>query len=364
MKSSEVNFEKRGRLEDHQNCPICGECTCNKHTHRTRKQIIYLTAILVLVTRLAFGADVSYEFLTLDVKVPNRPNMFTTPVDINSKEIVLERTWEQNPLAQGGLIVTPNNKKFRKFRNLELFDCVDTDPTSINDAGQVTGFCGSGAFLRQPNGSILFLNPPGTIGNNATGLGISSNGKVAGQFCQVTPGVGGCLWRGFTWHPVEGYRLIDFIDGFGIGTHTDTAVLAVTANGKALIEYITEDAGNNTLAHGFAIYDNGTFSHPFPLSFEWRGGPYLTMADFNDNEQTIIVFSNNDGTPYRLSLYDDGRFWDIAGWPLNWALVEIGGMSNDGTFVGSYFIPPANPFGPIEIKGFVATLAPQRLGKK
>jgi hypothetical protein len=33
MRKEEVDFEKRGKLEDHQTCPVCGACICDGHKH-------------------------------------------------------------------------------------------------------------------------------------------------------------------------------------------------------------------------------------------------------------------------------------------------------------------------------------------
>lgn len=375
--SCEVCFEKRGKLhpDDHVRCPGCGccklcWCECPKPKKNYAFALFWLIyfATVIAVPSLVFGAEVPYDFQTLDINAGT--GISTFPVDINSNRIVLDRTWERdttgNPVT-GGLIARPNNRKFNKFKDVQRFNCTFTDPISINDLGQATGFCKGGAFLRQSDGTITILGGPSeAVADSTFGFHISSNGRISGTFCTIEVNVGGCLYRGFTWHPTEGYRVINFIDSFGPGAHTDTIVLGTTASGIALVEYASEtDVGNNQLSHGFAIYDNGNWSFPFPPDLSWRGERGVTMGDFTDNQQTIVLFFN-EGKPPRLSFYDDKTFFDITGWPLNWLLVEVAGIANETLdFVGTYAIASGNPPAVnYEYHGFVATLAPAHLAKK
>jgi hypothetical protein len=141
---------------------------------------------------------------------------------------------------------------------------------------------------------------------------------------------------------------------------------AINKRGQVLGEYITVTLGNEYLEHGFFIYDNGSFSVPFPLSFDFVGGPSTYAVDMNNDGTVVGLVSPNDGTPLRLFLYDDGEFFDIA-MPEGWLLSDVGGMNNDGAFVGRYAIQVGfDPFYQEPIyrdHGFVATPVAGKKGR-
>jgi uncharacterized protein (UPF0297 family) len=60
----------------------------------------------------------------------------------------------------------------------------NTQAQAINSTGQITGWCydgrGYSGFLRQPNGTIITFNPPGSNGTIATA--INSTGQITGSY--------------------------------------------------------------------------------------------------------------------------------------------------------------------------------------
>src|SRR4030095_3606132 len=233
-----------------------------------------------------------------------------------------------------------------KLTQGEIF--FDGTGESINDAGQVAGNSAAGPCVHQPDGRVDILAGV----SQASAFGISTDGRVSGQECVPNgPPLFGCTLHGFTWHPLEGYKRIDL--PAAVGTKIQTRPLAATKYNQVLIEYYVSTEQNATLEHGFCIWANGGCGAPFVLSFDHVGGPINYLRDFNDLGQSII---QHIALPPRLQLYDDGMFFDISGWPLDWQLTQIEGMSNDGDFVGAFRIKTdVDPRGIPIRQDFIAT---------
>lgn len=296
----------------------------------------------------ALAASVAYDFVTVDI--PAGGTFTVAPDDIDDNGTLLANTTG----ADNVIVLTRTNTK----KNIS-FECGDdTYGTSIKE-GRVTGYCTDGAFVRLKDGTMVIL---AALGNSAVGFGIAKDGTVGGQFCTPNgPPNFGCTLHGFTWHSDRGYKIIDYVDGRP-GTQTRSNVIAPTSNGKALGEYYVFDQNNNTLEHGYYLYDNGFFdTTSLPKSFEHIGGPGVFIRDMNELGQVVIQRWNM--IPPRLELFDDAVLYQITGWPAEWRLSQVNGSNNEGQFTGSYLIQvgvdQVHGGEPIyERHGFVATPTP------
>jgi hypothetical protein len=328
--------------------------------------VVYLSAVLLGSFGLTFGAEVPYTFQTIDIAVPGHPDKVAFPEDINDDGVVISTVFLT---ADTDLVVigNPINPRKNKFKTRPItFTCGgDTFATSINKAGQITGVCTDGAFVRQSNGAMTMLS---ALGQNALGLNMSTDGYSTGHYCTPNgPPNFGCTLHGYTWHPAVGYQTIDYVDGRP-GTNTRSILLARNKHGKILGFYSVDstDPLVGTVEQGYFLYDNGQFTTGvFPLSNQWQGGEAIEINDLTDDDQ-VILFRTNVITP-RLQLWDDGHFYDISGVPTGWLLQTIGGSNNLGQFVGTYAIQVGvGSFGqPIyKSHGFIATPAPVGVAKQ
>jgi hypothetical protein len=308
----------------------------------------------------ALAASVAYDFVTVDVPT-GQPNRTVPPEDIDDDGTLLVNTG----IGADNVVFTidPNPRR-GKNKNVS-FECGDTYGTAINN-GRITGYCTDGAMVRQKDGTVVIL---AALGTNAMGFGIARDGTVGGQFCTPNgPPNFGCTGHGFTWHPERGYKIIDYVDGRP-GSHTQSVVIAPISNGRVLGHYAVLDSDNFTMEQGHYLYDNGIFDTvSLPKSFEHIGGPGAFIQDMNELGQ-IIIQRWNTATP-RLELFDDGIFYQIAGWPPEWHLSQLNGGNNEGQFTGTYLIQvgvdPVHGNSPVYARhGFVATPAPvKRVAKK
>lgn len=297
----------------------------------------------------AYGAEVAYEFKTVDVVAEDIDDdgtlLATVGIDVFDWRVI---TIDPNP---------------RRGKNKNIsFDCGEIIYGTAISNGRITGYCDSGAFIRQKDGTITILAL-----EHAVGMGIAKDGTVGGSYCPPNgPPNFGCTPHGFTWHPDRGYKTIDYLDGRP-GSRTVSGVLAPISNGRVLGGYSVADSNNNILEAGYYIYDNGTFdTASLPKSFEHIGGPGVYISDMNDLGQVIIQRWNIQ-TPY-LEMFDDGIFFQIGGWPAQWRLQQLNGGNNEGQFTGVYSIQTGiDPYygSPIyAYHGFVATPEPIRRARK
>jgi hypothetical protein len=333
---------------------------------KTLSSILVCIAALLATVTPAFAASAAYKFMTVDIPVPGQPDQFAFPDDINDKSEILSNI-RVNNLSEA-LIVDQLNLKKGEFKTA-TFSCTgipfaDTAAFSINNKGQIAGYCADApsapskqyGFVRDKDGDHILLDFPGADGTAA--FGISTNGKVTGQFYgPLRTDHGGALsyrFHCFIWDDAK-YTQLDF-------PHENTYVNCSSINkrGQILGEYITVTLQNEYLEHGWFIYDNGNFILDFPLSLEHIGGPAIYLADINDDGQIVGQRWNGGPGWDGLFLYDDGKFYDIE-LPSEFAYADVRGMNNKGQFVGVYLIQVGiDPFygWPIyESHGYIATPA-------
>jgi Protein of unknown function (DUF3466) len=294
-----------------------------------------LLAAALLVSAEVSAAELSYDFRTLDIDNVEL-------VDINSRGEILMNLFSRD----GRHAALRSGRKTTAFYcDLGNFDPAtdfrDTYATSLNDRGQSVGWCfeqdathgREASFIRERNGAQRLLEFPGA--DQTIAQGISADGKVTGQvISQLVDNHGGPLsyrFHCFTWDRVNGFRRIDYLE------NTYLNCLSINKRGQILGEYITVTLQNEYLEHGFFVYDNGTFTVPFPLSHDFEGGPSTYAADMNEDGAVIGFRHPNDGTATQIFFFDDGQFYDIR-LPEGWLLTSLGGMNNTGGFVGSYRI--------------------------
>lgn len=315
----------------------------------------------------AFAQSRPYEFTTVDIPVPGSPGFRAIPEDINDDGKILTNV-RINNLAEA-FIADPVKRRGAKYTTA-TFSCTgvafaDTSAFSINDKGAIVGYCADApsapsklfGFVRDRNGGHILLDFPGADGT--LGYGISSNGRVVGQYFTPSDGRSG-LYRlhGFTWKD-GGFKTIDFPRA-----DTYTTLWSVNTRGQIMGEYVTFDPRTNeTLEHSWFIYDKGKFILDFPLSLEHLGGPAISLADMNDDGQIVGQRTNGDPDWNGLFLYDDGKFFDIE-LPPEFVFADVRGMNNRGQFVGMYLVQVGiDPFfgAPLyEQHGYVATPLPRK----
>lgn len=323
------------------------------------EKTISATVFLLLIwSQCLIAAEVAYEFVTVDIPVGQNKTAF--PEDIDDDGTLLANTTYFLP-DNLVLTVDPNPRR-AKNKNVS-FECGDTYGAAISN-GRIAGYCTDGAFVRQKDGTLVILSGL----EQPIAWGIAKDGTVGGQYCTPNgPPNFGCTGHGFIWHPDRGYKTIDYIDGRP-GSYTHSVVLSPTANGRALGWYIVQEVGtNNYIEQGYYLYDNGSFDTTLPKFYDPITGLVSAIIDINELGQMIIHRFN--AGPSRLELFDDGIFYQIAGWPAEWHLILLNGSNNEGQFTGSYSIDTGliNPYDgrPIYAQhGFVATPSPIRKAKK
>jgi uncharacterized membrane protein len=295
-----------------------------------------LLAAALLLSAQVSAAELPYDFTTLDIKNAEL-------VDINGRGEILMNVFRPGGQTQAAL--RSGRKTTAFYCDLGEFDPAtrfrQTYAISLNDRGQSVGYCfeqdaihtREASFIRERNGAMQLLNFPGA--EQTIAQGISADGKVTGQV--ITPlldnGQGALSYRFhcFIWDRISGFRQIDYLEN----TYLDC--FSINKRVHVLGEYITVTFQNEYLEHGFFVYDNGTFTVPFPLSHDFEGGASTYPVDMNEDGAVIGFRHPNDGTPSQIFFFDDGVFYDIP-LPEGWLLASLGGMNNAGGFVGSYRI--------------------------
>ena len=318
---------------------------------------------LLISFTIGFAESIPYEFTTIDIPILGDSNQIAFPEDINEQGVILSNV-RVNNLSEA-LIATSLKSKGRPFRS-DTFSCTgvpfaDTNAFSINAKGQIAGYCTDSpsepakqfGFIRNRNGKHILLDFPGADGTGA--FGINDRGQVVGQFYgPLRNDHGGALsyrFHCFVWDKGE-YTQLDFPRD-----NTYVNCSSINNRGQVLGEYFTVTLDNETLEHGWFIYDNGDFILDFPLSLEHVGGPAIFLADMNNRGQIVGQRSNGDSDWNGLFLYDDGKFYDIE-LPPEFAYADVRGINNKGQFVGMYSVQVGiDPFynSPIyEYHGYVA----------
>ena len=351
MTTKEVNFEKRGKLEDHVECPVCKCCIC----WCGHVKLILLFLLFLLFPSLSLAQDtINYG----NIKVLNTPIVdLAKNVAITDDELL-------------------NIKSGKKIADLvcpgsDISGLDNTVPLKVNDRRQVVGYCfqpfiGDVGFLRRPDGHYDFFQAPGS--SSTFFFGVSENGKAVGQYFLSPSGYHGLLWDGTQ------LRTIDFpIAG------AQTALLAVNNNGVALGAYFTSDPITNGASEWTCfITSNGAF---FPC--ETAGARWFFPFDTNEEGLTLgranfspLGYDGGPGEPVNGEVYleDDGVFKSL-GFPSTVAGFEgfrasfiPRGINEAGQLGGRLFLiscpNPAQPFNCTTFqKGFIATEVKEAQGK-
>jgi probable HAF family extracellular repeat protein len=197
-----------------------------------------------------------------------------------------------------------------------------TEPTAINDSGQIVGSAGVG-----PDFSGFFFSG-GTytnLGHLFTQLtGINNAGQVVGS--ESLPSLVGFLYSGgvFT----------DLHDPAATGATVPTDI----NNVGQIVGYYSD----STHAHGF-IYNNGTYT---TLDDPLGTDTYITGE--NDNGQIVGNYDDASGNAHGF-LYANGTFTTIDN-PSG--ETGLSGINNAGEIVGTYSDSADNPHG------FIASTSP------
>jgi len=136
----------------------------------------------------------SYSFISMDVSNSNSELGFTSLEDINNDgeivgaftnssgfDFLIDRTFSSTDIQ----CPTPNSPQL-----------VNAVPLSINEQGEITGFCGSGrklhGFFRSRKGKTTLLDFPG--GTLTEAVGINDDGQVVGDYRDSAGKFHGFFW--------------------------------------------------------------------------------------------------------------------------------------------------------------------------
>jgi hypothetical protein len=320
----------------------------------------------------ASAAEVPYTFETLDIAIPGQPPQLRIPIDINDQGRILTSIRTADGIGNQA-VVTPASKAgiFRNQQQWSFISCNGPDTYGISLVGDVVvGMCVEGptqalwkqyGFFKPLSGQLQLIDFPGADSTMATGR--SADGKLVGNFAgPLNQNRGAMAYRFHCWTLINGqYRQIDYP-----APNTFVSCDAINNKGQILMWYITLTDQNEYLEQGAVIYDNGTVM-PLGLSFYHVGGPWIDFTDMNEDGALLGMRSNNDGTPTKVFLWDDGIFFDIK-FPDGWQMISLGGMNNKEEFVGMYriktgAIDPVHGDPIYALHGFLAIPAPMKMVK-
>jgi hypothetical protein len=146
-------------------------------------------------------------------------------------------------------------------------DCGSTIPQAINNSGAITGFCGSIAFLREPDGTMITVSVPGADSSSA--YGINEAGTVVGQYCISN------ICHGF----------LRSADGtfttFDVPGAINTTGVALNDLGAVTGVYTTPES------HGFVRSPDGQFA-----TFDGPGSNYTIPLSINDKGVVAGYYSD------------------------------------------------------------------------
>ena len=335
MTTQEVNFEKRGKLEDHIDCPVTGECVCrcpHCHPRKSSTLTLALTFLILLLPTLSWGqSEIHYTIQDL-------PGIGVR--DINSGGDLLTPTAfiPANPKKTlSGLMTCPgaetNSTVFRR----------------LNDRQQIAGECMFGTnrvgFLRQRNGFFNIIDPPAALFLLVTSL--SSDGRVCGYYYTDSNNnhSRGFCWKDGQLSEIE-YPLADWTTILGVNKHGQAAGTARSLDGLLNVVF---------------IWSNGVFTslvaNGIPLKIFNDGG--VLMGRDTDGRRPFgdVYTLIDDDVIFEIALPDLGLPTPIrpGGWPLDFDVV---GASEDGVLVGIWDRHGCDtPTGgaPCQLRSFIAT---------
>ena len=293
----------------------------------------------------------SYNFVTVDVPLPDGQLGFTHLADVNEKGQITGGFTNSNSGTYGFLL-----KMQKKVRSSQIRcsrkDVVLTVPQSINRHGEIAGFASVivetikiptppfkivvtkiSGFFRNRSGKCTILDFPGA--NLTEAIGVNDDGQVVGDYRDANN-----VFHGFFWDAGQ-FLTIDVPF-----PATSTAPTGINNVGQIVGFYFD----NNGQARGF-FYDNGNST-----TFDFPGAVATLPVDINDNGQIVGIFSADNDSIGGSFLLDDGSFttFDV---PFSGAIAtQVSGINNRGEIVGRYIeTNPEDEVNPFPSRGFVAT---------
>ena len=323
-------------------------------------------AFLVIVSALhasvapVFGDDLaasssSFNFITIDIPIPNGQLGFTALSDINENGEITGGFTNSNLGPYGFLL----NKKRRATDIRCSKDVVSMEPQSLNKHGEIAGFATVitgiikipappfeiaitklSGFLRDKKGRCTILDFPGANLTEATG--VNDDGQVVGNYRDAAGKFHGFFWDAGLFLTFN----VPFADA------RITAPTAINNVGQIVGFYFDSNVTTsfpNGHVHGF-IYDKGVFS-----AFDFPEGVETYPADINDHGVILGIYEDANFVG-RSFLLQDGAFTTFE---VPFAAVletVVSGINNKGQIVGRYIKHnPSDPETPFPSHGFIAT---------
>jgi len=241
----------------------------------------------------------------------------TVPFKINASGVIVGTYYDSFDLKYGFLLQGGN------FSTFVFPGAVDNDLEGINDSGQTTGAYDDSSglthgFLRQPDGSVVTIDPPASAGY-AQAEDINNSGVIVGQFFGNTPG-----FQGFQFSNGN-YTTINLPGATG------TSLYAINNLGDTVGVY-TDASGVN---HGFLMSNGSVTTLTFP------GSTATNAQGINDSGD--IVGSTVVANVRHGYLFSNGNFTQIdapgaspagSGGPLTGT--DVHGINASGVIVGTY----------------------------
>jgi hypothetical protein len=245
-------------------------------------------------------------------------------------------------ILMGVNVYAQSTSAIGKYIEFDVPGAADTNPTSINLLGAITGSYSDangsgGGFLRRLNGAITTFNVPGGTGTSPTSINLA--GAITGSFTDAN-GSGDGFVRASN----------GAITTFNVPGSVFTSPQAISLSGEVVGYYF--DA--NFVGHGFSRAPNGklsTFDAPgagasttiFPQgTFTLGIGGFGTEAgayyDANGNSNGFLLAKNGTFTSFAAP----GNIVAFASFSFGKNLY----INPQGVIAGTYFQPIAgNPFG-------------------
>lgn len=317
-------------------------------------------ATFVLVTIVSYSTDpvlgqsfhtqASYSFVTVDIPTPDGQFGFTTLEDINAKGEIAG-AFTNSIVGPFGYIL---DKKFRPTEIRCSEDVLSTEPQSINNQGEITGFASvitqripipfppfeilitkiSGFFFDKKGGCTI-LDFPGATLTEATG--VNERGQVVGDYRDAAG-----RFHGFIW---DDGQFVTFDVPFP--NASGTALTAIN-NGGQIVGFYSDTAGQ---AHPF-LYDNGVLT---PLEFP--NAQFTSVSDINERGQIAGTYTLDAvNGPSHGFVLEDGNFATIDVPFPGVRFTDVRGINDRGQIVGRYLVSnPGDPVNPFVNHGFIAT---------
>jgi len=319
----------------------------NKHRFFVIKTLAIIILALHSLVGLAFGdtsatQPVSCSFISIDIPTPGGELGFTHLGDIN-EDGEITGGFTNSILGPRGFLLS---NKF-KLTDIQCPGTVNVEPNaepqSINEHGEITGFCFTGrisGFFRNKKGKLTVLDFPRA--NLTEAVGINDDGQVVGDYRDS-----GGKFHGFFWD--DGLFLtidVPFPEA------TATTPNGINNVGQIVGFYFDNNATGsfpNGHVHGF-LYDNGIFT-----SFDFPGALATLPADINDRGQIVGTYADTDLVGHSF-LLENGKFTTFDVSFSNVVATQVSGINNRGQIVGRYLESnPGDLVNPFLSHGFIAT---------